>query len=230
MRKKNNVEIVLNRWLEKSTSFFKKKAHHYFKDIIGIIHVGANTGQEIELYAKYNLSVLWIEPIPEIFAKLQSNLAGFPKQTALEGLVTDVNNKEYDFHLASNGGASSSILEFDLHKDIWPDVTFKKTIKLYSKTLSTLLSDNKIDITPYDMLIIDTQGSELLVLEGAQTILHQFRYIQTEVADFEAYKGCCQLKDLALFLGKHGYSEVFRKKTAMHPDGGKYFDIIYKRS
>ena len=92
-------------------SLFKKNKDKIFKKVKGVIHVGANTGQEIQLYAKYGLSVIWIEPIPEVFETLKSNLNGIPKQIAIKGLVTDADNGEYNFHLASNNGASSSILD-----------------------------------------------------------------------------------------------------------------------
>ncbi len=97
-------------------------------------------GRKLELYAQYGLSVVWIEPIPEIFEKLQSNLTDVPGQIALKGLVTDLDNVEYQFHLANNNGASSSILELNLHQDIWPEVAYEKTIKLYSTTLTSLLT------------------------------------------------------------------------------------------
>jgi FkbM family methyltransferase len=229
MQKKSNSQTLGNAIIRRVKSFFKSGPERFLKNVTGVIHVGANTGQEIKLYAEHGLSVIWIEPIPDIFEKLQANLAGFPSQTAIKGLVTDLDNVEYQFHLASNNGASSSILEFDLHKDIWPDVSFERTIKVYSHTLPSLLKANQIDPSGYDMLVIDTQGSELLVLKGAESILNHFKYIQTEVPDFEAYKGCCQLKDLQLFLGQHGYEEVSRHKFATHPGGGNYYDIIYKK-
>lgn len=216
-------------FMRRMGSIFKKNPGKFLKNITGVIHVGANTGQEIKLYAQYGLSVVWIEPIPHIFDQLQLNLANVPKQIALQGLVTDLDNVEYQFHLASNNGASSSILELNLHQDIWPEVAYEKTIKLYSTTLTSLLTTNNINISEYDMLVIDTQGSELLVLKGALPILHNFMYIQAEVPDFEAYKGCCQLKDLQLFLGSEGFKEISRHKFATHRDGGNYYDIIFKR-
>jgi hypothetical protein len=79
------------------------------------------------------------------------------------------------------------------------------------------------------MLIIDTQGSELLVLKGAIPILHHFKYIQTEVPDFEAYKDCCQIEDVKLFLRSKGFKEIFRRKFATHPGGGNYYDVIFQR-
>jgi len=226
MKKKSNLVNILRRVVG---NLFKTNPHRILRRIHGVIHVGANTGQETALYGQYGLFVVWIEPIPEVFEKLQSNLRGFPKQIALKGLVTDVDNAEYQFHLANNNGASSSILDLNLHQDIWPDVTYEKTIKLFSQTLVSLLADNGVNPSAYDMLVIDTQGSELLVLRGARSILHNFTYIQTEVPDFEAYKGCCQLKDLQLFLNQHGFREILRHKFATHPHGGSYYDVIFRK-
>ena len=216
--------------IRRTKSLFKKNPDKLLKKIKGVIHVGANTGQEIQLYAKYGLAVVWIEPIPEVFEALKSNLLGIPGQIAIKGLVTDIENAEYEFHLANNNGASSSILELNLHQDIWPDVVFEKTIKLYSKTLPSLLQINNINTLAYDMLVMDTQGSELLVLKGAVPVLQSFTYIKTEVPDFESYKGCCKLEDLQSFLGQHGFTELSRTKFATHPNGGSYYDIVYKKN
>lgn len=215
--------------LKKIQSLLKNNQSNFLKKSKGIIHVGANTGQEIGLYAKYNLPVIWIEPIPEIFQILQSNLKSYKRQIAITGLVTDLDNEDYHFNVASNNGASSSILELSLHQDIWPDVTFEKKIKLTSKILPTILKENNISITDYDMLVMDTQGSELLILKGAISILKNFKYIKTEVPDFESYKGCCQLKDIELFLNSYGFKECVRTKFATHSNGGNYYDIIYLR-
>jgi FkbM family methyltransferase len=228
MQKKNTIVALGEAVLRRGKMLFKKNPDKLLKKVKGVIHVGANTGQERELYAQFGLSVVWIEPIPEVFEKLQSNLIGIPGQIALKGLATDFDDVEYQFHLANNNGASSSILDLNLHQDIWPEVGYEKTIKLYSKTLASLLNENNINMSEYDMLVIDTQGSELLVLKGAESILQNFTYIQTEVPDFEAYKGCCQLKDLQLFLGERGYKEILRNKFATHPGGGRYYDIIFK--
>ncbi|MDP4252890.1 MAG: FkbM family methyltransferase [Bacteroidota bacterium] len=216
--------------LLRARSLFTKDPNELLRKVKGVIHVGANTGQEIELYHKYRLSVVWIEPIPEVFETLENNLSGFPGQRAVKGLVTDQDHVEYQFHLASNNGASSSILELNLHKDIWPDVSFEKTIQLFSRSLPSLLRENNIGIEGFDMLVMDTQGSELLVLKGALPILAHFKYIKTEVPDFESYKGCCQLKDLQSFMDQHGFKEYSRHRFAKHPGGGSYYDIIYKKS
>jgi FkbM family methyltransferase len=201
----------------------------FLKECSGIIHVGANEGQERDRYARYNLRVLWVEPIPEVFARLQSNVKDYPNQCAIEALVTDRDGGEYQFNIASNQGASSSILEFKEHKDVWPSVTFERTIKLAGYTLPTLLKREGIDPAGYDALLLDTQGSELLVLQGALPILHHFKYIKAEAPDFESYANCCQVVDLDAFMDAQGFREHRRTEFARRKEGGAYYDIVYER-
>ena len=78
-------------------------------------------------------------------------LAGSP---ALEGLVTDRDDAVYRFHVASNDGASSSILDIArAHGEIWPEITFERSISLTSATLPTLLNAHGLDATAYDALV-----------------------------------------------------------------------------
>ena len=74
----------------------------YLKHVTGVIHVGANLGQERKLYAKYKCKVLWIEPLPDIFEQLCNNIRSFPDQSAVNYLITDKDDVEYLFYVASN--------------------------------------------------------------------------------------------------------------------------------
>ena len=145
------------------------------------MHVGANIGQEATTYASFDLEVLWIEPIPHVYEQLLANIRAFPKQRAYQALVTDNASQTLTLNIASNGGASSSIFDFARHKEIWPDVIYTGSIKLTSQTLGDILSK---DGGRFDGLVMDTQGSELLVLKGAEPRLSQFNYIKTEAANF----------------------------------------------
>ena len=206
-----------------------EKKPSFLHDVSGVIHVGANSGQERDFYNNFGLQVIWVEPIPEVFSELKKNIIGFAKQRAFQALVTDVDGKEYQFHISNNSGASSSILEFKQHKDIWPDVSYTTSISLKSVTLASLLEKEKVDQRGYQALVMDTQGSELLVLQGSIPILENFKYIKTEVPNFESYEGCCQLADINSFMKESGYIEISRNKFASRAEDGDYFDIVYKR-
>jgi hypothetical protein len=80
MKNKRSITTLSKALIRRVGLLFKDNPDHFFKKVKGIVHVGANVGQEIKLYEKYKLSVIWIEPIPEIYEKLKTNLAGYPKQ------------------------------------------------------------------------------------------------------------------------------------------------------
>jgi len=206
----------------------KYKERKLLKAISGLVHVGANYGQEIDKYAKFDLDVVWIEPIPDVFAQLIDNLKKQPKQKAFQALITNIDDQEYQFNIANNNGASSSIFHLKEHKEVWPSVHMVKTINLKSKTLATLFAEQQLSIKKIQGLVMDTQGSELLVLKGSLPLLKHFKFIKTEVADFEAYEGCCQLSDIQEFMYLNGYKEYHRRKFGKSTKaGGQYYNVIY---
>jgi len=221
--------FFVNRVFRRTKSLLRRDPEQFLKKVPGVIHVGANIGQERDLYEKHGLRTIWIEPIPEVYETLKANLQGYPRQIAFQYLITDQDDSEYTFHSANNNGASSSILELKLHRDIWPQIAYERTIILRSTTLESFLKRESINAFDYPALVMDTQGSELLMLKGAVKILNAFRFIKTEVADLESYAGCCQLRDIDLFLREHGFREIFRNKFAERPEGGNYYDIVFER-
>jgi FkbM family methyltransferase len=226
---KTQIIKRLSRRATQLVNRFRPDPDRFLQQVPGVIHVGANEGQERDTYDRHGLKVIWIEPIPEVFATLQAYLRDYPRQAAYQYLVTDRDDSQHPFHIASNSGASSSILDLKLHKDVWPDITYERTVVMRGTTLSSLLKRESIDPADYPALVMDVQGSELLVLKGAVDILSAFRFIKTEVPNFEAYAGCCQLADIEEFLTARGFREFSRRRFAEHPAGGSYFDIVYER-
>jgi FkbM family methyltransferase len=203
--------------------------NRFLGKIRGVIHIGANDGDERDLYAAFGLRVLWIEPIPEVFETLARNISAFPSQRAVKYLVTAEDGKECQFHIANHGGQSSSILELSKHKDMFPDVFYTQTITLSGNRLGTLLDREGIDISQYEGLILDTQGTECDILRGASGIISRFRYVSVEVPNFEAYENCCQIGELAAFMSESGFREHYRR-CFKHKDGvGTYFEVLYRR-
>lgn len=204
--------------------------HSYLWKAHGVIHIGANKGQERDLYAAFGLHVAWIEPIPEIFEALQLNISGFPKQRAYNYLVADRDGKQYQLHIADNDGASSSILGLAKHTEMYPQIAYKGAITVTGMTLSSILTAEQLDIRRFDAMVVDTQGSELKVLKGAVNLLSHFKFVKVEVPDFESYKDCCQIDELAGFMASNGFRERSRHPITHTPGVGTYFDIVYERT
>ena len=223
------VKSLINRALLRIRSRLPGGPNHFLRHVTGVIHVGASTGQERELYAAHRLDVIWIEPIPEVFAKLEANIAAFPKQRAIRGLVSDFDGTPYSFNVANNNGQSSSIYALKHHAEIWPHVRYERTIEMRAETLPSILQRHAVDRGRHQALVLDTQGSELLVLRGAIPVLADFAYIKVEASDFELYEGCCELSDLSRFLAQHGFSELSRHCFATSPRGGHCFDVVFGR-
>jgi len=201
----------------------------FLKQVPGVIHVGANSGQERHQYAALGLNVLWIEPNPTVFEVLRSNISNLPCQKAYCHLLAAEHGRDYTFHIANND-ESSSILELAKHREIWPEVQFTHDIHISSTTLSRLIDVESIDLHRFGALVLDTQGSELLVLQGAIPILDRFRFVRAEAPDFEAYAGCCQLADLTEFMRQHGFA-LFRKVpfAALRDGVCTYYEVLYRR-
>jgi FkbM family methyltransferase len=209
--------------------FARLRRHLIMKKLKGIIHVGANAGQERDDYASYGLNVLWIEPIPWVFSELRNAISLYVNQRALEYLVLDKDDEPVRLHVSNNDGLSSSVMDLALHREVWPSVHFTKDIEIRSHKLDTIIDREHIDLGNYDGLVLDTQGSELLVLNGAERALRNFRMVKVEVADFEAYAGCPRPEQIATVLRAYGLSEWMRTPFAEHNGGGRYYDIIYLR-
>ena len=207
----------------------RDKFDDYLAHCRGIIHIGANEGQERDKYAAHGLPVVWIEPIPDVCERLIANIAAHPDQRAIQALITDKDGKVSTLHVSSNHGASSSILDLHLHREIWPEVTFTRDVRLKSSTLPSALQAAGVDPAGYDAIVLDIQGAELLALKGAAPLLQGIHYVQTEAADFEAYKGGATVAEIAAFMGPHGFRLAGKKTTAGRRGLGFYYELLFRR-
>ena len=61
----------------------------YLRNVSGLIHVGANVGQERRFYWLLGIDVIWVEPLGEVYERLVDNIASYPRQRAIRALMTD---------------------------------------------------------------------------------------------------------------------------------------------
>lgn len=122
-----------------------------------------------------------------------------------------------DFHI-TNHASMSSLLEPD-HKNYqknfgtykeysqWKkNITVNSTVKVIVETLDNYCCNLEL----IDYLKIDTQGSELSILKGAQTLLKAgyINVIKVEVSTIPVYQNQDLFSDIDLFLRKYNYQLV----------------------
>jgi len=180
------------------------------KPIRGILHIGANSGQEAGHYAELGLKAVWIEADPQLFQTLQENLGPWG-QTAYLCLASDVDGQSVDFHIASNDGGSSSILPLDVRwfAQEWPGIKEVKTVRLQTCRLDTLFARPGCDLSGVNMIVADVQGYELPVLRGLGSRISGFDAIIAEVNWAPTYIGTTKPYQLESFLVSQGFRRLW---------------------
>lgn len=171
----------------------------------GVIHVGGNIGQAAESYG--NLNVLWIEPIPNVFNRLQDNIKPYPSQKALNYLISDTDNTEYNFNV-SNQSARSSFLSFTNHHFNDSKFEHTETLTLRSTRMDTLIKKHGINLNDYDVLVTDCQGADYFALNSFGELINHFSYIKSEVMISEIYKGLVNEEYINEFLKSKGFDLI----------------------
>jgi len=198
------------------------------KSVKGVIHIGAHWGGEALAYNLYQKKVMWIEAIPSVYHKLKQNIKKYPKQKALNYLITDKDHMITKFNVSNSYGGMSSIYKLGAHKKLFPNIKMVKKILLKSITLKTLINKKRIKIENYQALIIDVQGAELKVLKGIGNYLKYFKYVLLETDNCELYENSSQVKELREYMLKNNYYEkkiyISLKKNNM-----ELYNILFKK-
>lgn len=187
----------------------------------GILHVGANWGEEADAYAKEGCNdVIWIEAREEAYQKLVLNV--IPRgHRAFKACVSDITGKQVEFNIANNDGQSSSFLKLGTHKNAHPSVDY-----IGVELMETVRID---DMAPYwglcnlyDFLNMDLQGAELLALKGMGNLLDQFKYAYLEINKQELYIGCALWPEVEKFMNSKG----FRTKEIRMAGNSGWGDVL----
>lgn len=189
---------------------------------MNVIHVGAHDGQEILQYQAMGAGALLIEANPDVFERLQNNLAGVENMVAIQCAISD-RPGTVQFHITSND-QSSSILPLKQHQDIYPNIQEVDQIEVLAITLDDLLEDLQLDPGEFNVLNLDIQGAELLALKGATHLLQHLDAIYTEVNYQELYEGCALINEIDDFLDQFGFERV-ETVTPYHPSWGDAFYV-----
>jgi FkbM family methyltransferase len=174
----------------------------------GIIHIGAHLAEERGVYVQNNLNnTIWIEANPKIFQHISYLNNVNNGEMALNYLISDIDDKEYVFNVTNNG-QSSSILDLDKHKIHHPHIFVSEQLNIKSKRMDTIINQNSINISDFDFINLDIQGAELLALKSFGNLIHNFKFIYTEVNMASIYKDCVLISELDNYLSKFNFKRA----------------------
>ncbi|MDT9340534.1 FkbM family methyltransferase [Trichodesmium erythraeum 21-75] len=178
----------------------------------GIIHVGAHFGQEAPAYQAIGTQCcVYIEPIPTAFEKLKCNVEKIPNHFPIQALCSDLDGQKVTFNVSAGDGQSSSVFPLGNIKRLYPRMRYIDELKLETRSLDRIIT-SEFPSHNFDLLVMDTQGSELNILKGSNGLLTtQLKYIYSEVSTEPLYQGSCNFEEITAFLKLYG----FRLKNAV---------------
>jgi FkbM family methyltransferase len=121
-------------------------------------------------------------------------------------------NGTVDFHLYKNAGESSRFKPSPrFQKTFRPDLVIEKTVRLTSATLDTIISREGLE--PPDFIKLDTQGTELEILQAAPAAVSGALLIEAEVEFTEIYEGQPLFHDVAGFMQDKGFELLYLNRA-----------------
>lgn len=169
-----------------------------------LIHVGASTGQEVQAYRAGGItSAILVEALPAPFKALRGAVQGIPGYVAVQALCAEADGVEQVFHVADNRGESSSLLPPGWHLTEHPEVGFTESIRMKATTIDAIIAAQGGTVP--DLLVLDVQGAERRVLDGAANSLPAFRFLWVEVNYGGLYAGDTPIEVLLDGLRARGF-------------------------
>lgn len=177
----------------------------------GVLHVGANVGEEAPVYNELGIKdVVWIEANLPTYVLLERNVSKYNHRCFC--FCVGDENRDAVLHVSNNGSQSSSILELGTHKIAHPEVHYIEDFPVNMMRLDAFfrkIDDRpKYNINNLDFLNMDIQGAELKALKGMGDLLHQFKWAYLEVNKEELYKGCALVGEIDEYLSTFGFKRV----------------------
>ncbi len=173
--------------------------------IYGIIHVGANMGQESVHYAEHGIvPCLYVEPVDSTFERLKSNIAGRAGHYPIQAVCSETYGETVEFNISSNDGLSSSLLGLGRHATLLPDIKYIGTQRMQTTTVDRLLESLDLTVAP-NLMVIDTQGAELKVLKGSAESLKKMDAVFVEISETPLYDGGATHDEVTDLLRQFGF-------------------------
>lgn len=194
--------------------------NHFKQCEINLIDIGAKDGVKKLKGLESLINAFGYEPNPKEFRKLiaskKSNKTNFKRIEYFQKALGEQEG-EADLFITKNPSLSSLLkVDWESHRNYyglmkkypyWEDqIKIKDKVKIELTTLSSEFK--RLGLHQIDYLKLDTQGTELKVLKGAEELLKEglISIIECEVTFIPVYKGQCTFSELDQYLRKFGYN------------------------
>lgn len=176
----------------------------------GVVHVGANTGQEIPWYLHRNhRPIIAVEPHPEAFEELE-RVYGAGHGVICVNAALGAEDGELTLLIPQDGDSQrvSKYQPIPYHGDGHEWTHTPNTggeIHVSLRRFDSWARETCIDLSPFDVLVIDVQGMELEVLRGMGRCLDDFRYLVVECSERPVYEGEAPAQEVIDWLRTQGF-------------------------
>ena len=165
--------------------------------IKGIIHVGMWDFVEYGCYTKLvGNNVIGIEANPQVYKDMAKPVADKWGFKCFNEFLSDKDKEIRDFYFAGEGSS--------LYKG-QPQWNKNVSIKVQTKTLSTVIEENNIDMNGYDFLNIDAEGAEFDVLKGFEKYLDHINVIDLETSYDDRHRSGADHNTIVQWLSERGF-------------------------
>lgn len=169
---------------------------NYLNQYEGImIDVGAHIGNSAKLFLENNWQVFCYEPDPNNRKKLLLNLEEYSNKLIFDKAISNKIDELVEFYDSKDSTGISSLLPFNKNH--------KKICEVKTSTLTKEIKEH--NIKNVDFLKIDTEGYDLMVLQGFPFDFIKPSVIECEFEDLKTTKLDYTVIDMINFLQNRGY-------------------------
>lgn|GEM_PF-3992295 len=175
----------------------------------GVVHVGANYGQEIGYYRKKRYSpVVLIEANPDLAAHLAQLTLNDSDYFAVNVAATDKDGPVTLNITGNDQGSSLMPPTPDAIAEFGEAFHVERTVTVAGRRLDGLMAELKLPAQSFSLLHLDIQGAEAMALRGATGLLQHVQVVLSEINFMEHYEGCAQIEEVDDLLEAAGFTRV----------------------
>lgn len=199
--------------------------------LAAVLDVGANVGQ-FALVARHVFPAARItsfEPLPGAADKLRTVFGSDPLHTCVPVACSDAAGST-PFHVTGADDSSSLLRVADRQVAEFPATKGVATLTVTVQRLDDALPEGALPDGPA-LLKIDTQGSELAVLQGAAVVLARVSHVLVEASFVELYQGQASAADVNAHLVANGFGLrcAYDVKTSRITGEPIQADLLFER-